>query len=135
MHNLTVHSPFHHSNVLQVLAASVVEDEVAKKTGLTPLNIEATQRLRTATRSPEAQGKSERIMDIIASITRVSDRYYKGRGALYRSISKRSIFFVLAGTESIFVAVFRALYFFDINKKQKNKLILQFSLFYFSSIG
>jgi hypothetical protein len=53
-----------------VLAASVVEDEVAKKTGLTPLNIEATQRLRAIARTPEAQGKAERIMDIVASITR-----------------------------------------------------------------
>ena len=55
----------------QVLAASVVEDEVAKMTGLTAMNIEATQRLRAATRTPEAQGKAERIMDIVASITRV----------------------------------------------------------------
>lgn len=46
---------------------------MAKKTGLTPLNIEATQQLRAATRTPEAQGKSERIMDIVASITRVRD--------------------------------------------------------------
>lgn len=53
-----------------MLAASVVEDEVAKKTGLTPLNIEATQRLRAIARTPEAQGKAERIMDIVASITR-----------------------------------------------------------------
>eukprot|EP00887_Chlorella_sp_A99_P001892 scaffold18.g1892.t1 len=40
------------------LAASVVEDEVSKKLGLTMLNIEATQRLRAALRSPEAQGKA-----------------------------------------------------------------------------
>jgi len=53
-----------------VLAASVVEDEVAKKTGLTPLNIEATQRCRAIARTPEAQGKAERVMDIVASITR-----------------------------------------------------------------
>ena len=58
-------------HIKQVLAASVVEDEVAKKTGLTPLNIEATQRLRAMARTPEAQGKAERIMDIVASITRV----------------------------------------------------------------
>lgn len=58
--------------LLQVLAASVVEDEVAKKTGLTPLNIEATQRLRGVYRTPEAQGKAERIMDIVGSITKAS---------------------------------------------------------------
>lgn len=59
-----------------MLAASVVEDEVSKKTGLTPLNIEATQRVRAAYRTPEAQGKSERIMDIVGSITRVSRNLY-----------------------------------------------------------
>lgn len=53
-----------------VLAASVVEDEVLKKTGLTSLNIEATQRLRASCRSPEAQGMAERIMDIVGVITR-----------------------------------------------------------------
>lgn len=52
------------------LAASVVEDEVSKKLGLTMLNIEATQRLRAALRSPEAQGKAERVMDIVSSISR-----------------------------------------------------------------
>jgi hypothetical protein len=53
-----------------VLAASVVEDEVLKKTGLTPMNIEATQRVRSACRTPEAQGLAERIMDIVGAITR-----------------------------------------------------------------
>ena len=55
-------------NVLQ--AASVVEDEVSKKLGLTMLNIEATQSLRAALRSPEGQGKAERVMDIVSSISR-----------------------------------------------------------------
>ena len=49
----------------------MVEDEVLKKTGLVPLNIEGTMRVRAAFRSPEARGKSERIMDIVGSITRV----------------------------------------------------------------
>lgn len=53
-----------------VLAASVVEDEMVKRSGLTPMNIEATQELRFAYRSPEAQGKAERLMDIVGAITR-----------------------------------------------------------------
>jgi hypothetical protein len=53
-----------------VLAASVVEDEMVKRSGLTPMNIEATQELRLAYRSPEAQGKAERLMDIVGAITR-----------------------------------------------------------------
>ena len=53
-----------------VLAASVVEDEVLKRSGLTPMNIEATQALRGRYRTPEAQGKAERLMDIVGAITR-----------------------------------------------------------------
>jgi hypothetical protein len=53
----------------------VVEDEVLKKMGLTPLNIEATQRLRVAYRTPEAQGKAERVMDVVGAITRVSQNH------------------------------------------------------------
>lgn len=44
-----------------------------KKTGLTPLNIEATQRLREAYRTPEAQGKAELIMDTVNKITKVGN--------------------------------------------------------------
>lgn len=44
-----------------VLAASVVEDEVVKKSGLTPLNIEATQRLRAATRTPKPRAKQSAL--------------------------------------------------------------------------
>lgn len=54
-----------------MLAASVVEDEYLKKTGLTPMDIEATQKVRLRYRTPEAQGHAERIMDIVNSITRV----------------------------------------------------------------
>jgi hypothetical protein len=61
----------HPGHRLQVLAASVVEDEVLKRAGLTALNIEATQRQRAAYRTPEAQGKAERLMDIVGAITRV----------------------------------------------------------------
>lgn len=55
---------------LQVVAASVVEDEYRKKTGLTPMDIEATRALRMRCRSPVGQGHSERIMDIVNAITR-----------------------------------------------------------------
>jgi hypothetical protein len=48
-----------------------VEDEYLKKTGLTPMDIEATQKVRLRYRTPEAQGHAERIMDIVNSITRV----------------------------------------------------------------
>lgn len=41
-------------------------------TGLTALNIEATERLRAIYRTPEGQGKAERIMDVVAAISRVS---------------------------------------------------------------
>lgn len=53
-----------------VLAASVVEDEYRKKTGLTPMDIEATRFVRQKFRSPTGQGHSERIMDIVNAITR-----------------------------------------------------------------
>jgi hypothetical protein len=56
---------------LQVIAASVVEDEYLKKTGLTPMDIEATRVVRQKYRSPSGQGHSERIMDIVNAITRV----------------------------------------------------------------
>jgi len=56
--------------VTAVLAASVVEDEYRKKTGLTPMDIEATRIVRQKYRSPSGQGHSERIMDIVNAITR-----------------------------------------------------------------
>lgn len=56
--------------VTAVLAASVVEDEYRKKTGLTPMDIEATRLVRHRYRSPTGQGHSERIMDIVNAITR-----------------------------------------------------------------
>mmetsp|Transcript_5540 Transcript_5540/g.15669 ORF Transcript_5540/g.15669 Transcript_5540/m.15669 type:complete len:757 (+) Transcript_5540:1428-3698(+) len=56
--------------ITAVVAASVVEDEYRKKTGLTPMDIEATRALRMRCRSPVGQGHSERIMDIVNAITR-----------------------------------------------------------------
>ena len=56
--------------VTAVVAASVVEDEYRKKTGLTPMDIEATRAVRQRLRSPSGQGHSERIMDIVNAITR-----------------------------------------------------------------
>lgn len=56
--------------ITAVLAASVVEDEYRKKTGLTPMDIEATRLVRHRYRSPTGQGHSERIMDIVNAITR-----------------------------------------------------------------
>lgn len=56
---------------LQVLAASVVEDEVRKKLGLTTLDIDASKRLLAAAYTPEAQGKAERLMDIVGAINKV----------------------------------------------------------------
>ena len=55
---------------VQVVAASVVEDEYRKKTGLTPMDIEGSRALRMRCRSPQGQGHSERIMDIVNAITR-----------------------------------------------------------------
>jgi len=48
-----------------------MEDEYRKKTGLTPMDIEATSNVRLKYRTPEAQGQAERIMDIVNTITRV----------------------------------------------------------------
>jgi len=56
--------------ITAVVAASVVEDEYRKKTGLTPMDIEATRAVRQRFRSPSGQGHSERIMDIVNAITR-----------------------------------------------------------------
>lgn len=56
--------------ITAVLAASVVEDEYRKKTGLTPMDIEGTRLIRQKFRSPAGQGHSERIMDIVNAITR-----------------------------------------------------------------
>ena len=55
----------------QVLAASVVEDEHAKRTGLTLMDVEGTRAVRAALHSPEAQGRAERLMDIVSSISEV----------------------------------------------------------------
>lgn len=54
-----------------MLAASVVEDEVRKKMGLTTLDIDASRRLMAAYHTPEAQGKAERLMDIVAAMNKV----------------------------------------------------------------
>ncbi|GAB4822692.1 hypothetical protein N2152v2_009738 [Parachlorella kessleri] len=53
-----------------VLAASVVEDEVRKALGLTALEIDASKRLLAACHTPEAQGRAERLMDIVNAINR-----------------------------------------------------------------
>ena len=58
---------------MQVLAASVVEDEVRKALGLTALEIDASKRLLAACHTPEAQGRAERLMDIVNGINRVGD--------------------------------------------------------------
>ncbi len=74
----------------QVLAASVVEDEVVKKTGLTPLNVEATQRLRAAYRTPAAQGRAERVMDAVVAITR-GKGYTAGTKQLVGRVSGKTL--------------------------------------------
>ncbi|KFM25985.1 hypothetical protein F751_3623 [Auxenochlorella protothecoides] len=53
-----------------VLAASVVEDEVSKARGLVILDNEACRRQRAALRTPAAQGLAERVMDLVAAVTR-----------------------------------------------------------------
>lgn len=70
-----------------MLAASVVEDEYLKKTGLTPMDIEGTQTLRAKYRTPEAQGHAERIMDIVNSINRVRTQVLNGMGDMVYSYS------------------------------------------------
>lgn len=75
-----------------VLAASVVEDEVLKKTGLIPMNIEATHRLRASYRTAEAQGMAERIVDIVGVIT-------KGKG--YTAGTKQLVSRVSGATQRL----------------------------------
>ena len=42
-----------------------------KKMGLTTLDIDASRRLMAAYHTPEAQGKAERLMDIVAAMNKV----------------------------------------------------------------
>lgn len=60
---------YHPFWLLQVMAASMIEDEVVKTKGLTLMDVEATRRLRARLRTPEAQGKAERLMDIVGTIS------------------------------------------------------------------
>lgn len=57
----------------------MVEDEVAKKTFLTVMDIGATQALRDALRTPEAQGRAERLMDIVNYVTKARLLYVRER--------------------------------------------------------
>lgn len=70
MHAQPLCRPPRSSRPAQVLAASVVEDEVRKKLGLTTLDIDASRRLLAAYYSPEAQGKAERLMDIVQAVNK-----------------------------------------------------------------
>ncbi|KAL4858667.1 Pentatricopeptide repeat-containing protein [Chlorella vulgaris] len=71
-----------------IMAASMIEDEVVKSKGLTLMEIEATQRLRLRLRTPEAQGKAERLMDIVGTIS-------QGRGA---TLGARQLWARMSGT-------------------------------------
>jgi hypothetical protein len=71
-----------------IMAASMIEDEVVKSKGLTLMDIEATQRLRARLRTPEAQGKAERLMDIVGTISH-------GRGA---TLGARQLWARMSGT-------------------------------------
>ena len=52
------------------------------------MDIEATRRLRTRLRTPEAQGKAERLMDIVGTIS-------QGRGA---TLGARQLWARMSGT-------------------------------------
>ena len=56
--------------------------------GLVLMDIEATRRLRTRLRTPEAQGKAERLMDIVGTIS-------QGRGA---TLGARQLWARMSGT-------------------------------------
>ncbi|KAL4427949.1 hypothetical protein ABPG75_002038 [Micractinium tetrahymenae] len=71
-----------------IMAASMIEDEVVKTKGLTLLDIESTSRLRARLRTPEAQGKAERLMDIVSTISH-------GRGA---TLGARQLWARMSGT-------------------------------------
>ncbi|EFN58086.1 expressed protein [Chlorella variabilis] len=71
-----------------IMAASMIEDEVVKSKGLTLMDVEATRRLRSRLRTPEAQGKAERLMDIVGTISH-------GRGA---TLGARQLWARMSGT-------------------------------------
>lgn len=66
----------------------MIEDEVVKSKGLTLMDVEATRRLRGRLRMPEAQGKAERLMDIVGTISH-------GRGA---TLGARQLWARMSGT-------------------------------------
>lgn len=66
----------------------MIEDEVVKSKGLTLMDVEATRRLRSRLRTPEAQGKAERLMDIVGTISH-------GRGA---TLGARQLWARMSGT-------------------------------------